>query len=117
MMDGNPKGQEVYNKIINSGWLFDVRDRSQTKHIGPDGTFIGFSHSKWSPKEGQEPNRFDHIFVSKGIEVRREGVINDRVQKGRLFLQGGVKKYKKLFEYETTKPSDHSIVTADISLN
>lgn len=71
-----PPSSEPMKTIMNNGLFVDSMSASKTApYIGSTGTYHGYLG--YSPKNNSE--RIDYVFVSKGIEVEKYGVLTDRI--------------------------------------
>lgn len=103
------KTEDAYACFAQTGGLFDVRDIVQSKHFGPDGSWIGWPYDKYAAPAGVIEERFDHIFV-KQCSVMSEGVLQIKVNSACNSL---LVSFDNGFD-EVLYPSDHLPVVADI---
>ena len=102
------KSNEAYSIITHNSGLYDIRNISENKHYGPDGTWIGWPYDIMQPIwDGGE--RLDHLFT-RHCTVVMEGIlnlkVNDNVQN---IITPSHNEFKGI-----SYPSDHLPVIADI---
>lgn len=103
------KTEDAYGCFVDNDYWFDIRDIAQTKHYGPDGSWIGWSYDKYGVKKGSVGERLDHVFVKKCC-VMSEGVLQLKVNSS---CDGLFFPFDNCFD-EILYPSDHLPIIADI---
>lgn len=103
---------ESYLLITGSGTLVDSYEQASFRY-GASGTFNSFNvHSKTD-------SRIDHVFVSKGIEVHKHGILTDFYQPNQTAELADSRNFPKevsLYQNVNRLPSDHFPVAAKITI-
>ena len=104
---------ESYLLITQSGTLVDSYEQAPLRY-GASGTFNSFNiHSKTN-------SRIDHVFVSKGVEVLKHGILTDFYQPDQSDGLADSRNFPKevaLYQNVSQLPSDHFPVMAKITIN
>lgn len=105
-------GNDAYLELCRIG--HDIRDLSQTPHIGPDGTYPGYPGDKYYAGLGKSGCRLDQIFV-KHCCVIREGVLADNydIKRKKIYCQNRTPR-GFLVKPSEPLPSDHHFLIADL---